>query len=568
MTSSTGLQTQRAFTLAPPGAASCRRPGGTLFGATSRRCKAKASLLADPHGNVGRKVAPGVGGQGDGVHQEQGLPLLSHPAVGDAAGPGGFQPSTPAPPPLVIDLDGTLIRTDLLSETTLLYLKRAPWRIARMLLWLMAGRARLKREVGRAVALDLNLLPARQAVVAFAEAAAQERPVYVATASDGELAAPLMQRFDFLSGVIGSDGATNLKGARKAQALQARFPQGFDYIGDARADFPVWAAARIPIYGGARAGVGRRLKARRPEAVILPEQGAGLRLWIKAVRLHQWSKNALLLVPLLLGGKALDGGAWARTAVGFLAMGVMASSTYVLNDLLDLQEDRAHWSKRDRAFASGRIALEVGALIVPVGLAAALALGMAAGGAAGAAALCAYLALTLLYSFRLKREPIVDVLALGGLFTLRLAVGVVFARVAWSAWLMVFSMFLFTSLSLAKRLTEVERAGRKGATTLAGRGYVARDAPLLLGLGVSLTAAAILVLVLYLIEEAFRIGAYRAPQILWVFPLVLALWLGRIWLLCGRGELNDDPVAFAVRDRTSLILGALMTAALLAALAL
>lgn len=494
-----------------------------------------------------------------------------NPVIEDRSPASNREGKLPGPTgavPLVIDLDGTLIRTDLLAETALLYLRRAPWRIVQLIIWLLAGRAHLKRQLGRAVVLDLGLLPARPAVVAYAEAEARTRPVLVATASDGELAAPLMQRFPFLSGVIGSDGALNLKGANKAQLLKTRFPQGFDYIGDARADVPVWRAARIPIYGGARPSVARRLAADRPEAVVLPLERAGARVWIKALRLHQWSKNALLLVPLMLGGKALDGHAWLTSLAGFLAMGMMASATYLLNDILDLQEDRAHWSKRERAFASGRIGLGVGALLIPVGLAGALAIGWATAGLPGVYGLCGYLGLTLAYSFGLKRIPIVDAITLGGLFTLRLAIGVLFAQVAWSAWLLVFSMFLFTSLSFAKRATELERAMKKGLSAPSGRGYVPRDQPLILTLGVALTASAVLVLVMYLIEEAFRLGVYRAHQFLWAFPIVLALWLGRIWLLCGRGELNDDPVAFAVRDRISLALGVVLAGSLAAALAL
>ncbi len=474
----------------------------------------------------------------------------------------------PGAVPLILDLDGTLIATDLLAETLLLFLKASPLRILVILVWLMRGKAHLKRRLAQAVSLDLAGLPVRENVVEMAQAAAAEgRPVYLATASDAELVGPLLQRLPFLNGVIGSDGAINLKGARKAEALAQRFTDGFDYVGDSPADLPVWRQARRAVYVGASATLAGALRREKPDAELLAVERPTPRVWAKALRLHQWSKNALLFVPLVLGGKALDLQAWGACVLGFLAMGLLASTTYVLNDLLDLAEDRAHWTKRNRALASGRISLWTGMCLVPLGLAGGAVLGAMAGwGALGG--LGSYLALTLLYSFRLKREPIVDVATLGGLFTLRLAIGVLCADVAWSSWLLVFSMFVFTSLSFAKRFTELERLAARGGDRSAGRGYVARDRPMVLALGVSLSSAAVLVMVMYLIEEAFRAKYYAMPQALWVLPMVLALWLGRVWLLCGRGELNDDPVAFAVRDRVSLALGGLMGVALLAALAL
>ncbi len=473
-----------------------------------------------------------------------------------------------APIPLVLDLDGTLIATDLLAETLLLFLKAQPLRVFAVLVWLLRGKAHLKRRLAQAVSLDVAGLPVRETVVDLALAAAAEgRPVYLATASDEALVAPLSARLPFLSGVIGSDGAVNLKGALKAQALAERFPDGFDYVGDSTADLPVWRRARRAIYVGASAALAKALRGEKAEAEVLAVERPTPRVWAKALRLHQWSKNALLFVPIVLGGKALDLQAWSACLLGFLAMGLLASATYVLNDLLDLAEDRAHWTKRNRAFASGKISLWTGLALVPLGLVGGAVLGALAGWAA-LGGLGAYLALTVLYSFRLKREPIVDIATLGGLFTLRLAIGVLCADVAWSAWLLVFSMFVFTSLSFAKRFTELERLAARGGERSAGRGYVARDRPMVLALGVSLSSAAVLVMVMYLIEEAFRAKYYGLPQALWVLPIVLALWLGRVWLLCGRGELNDDPVAFAVRDRVSLVLGGVIGLALLAALVL
>lgn len=479
-------------------------------------------------------------------------------------------PTTPSPlglRPLILDLDGTLIATDLLAETLLLFVKNHPFRAFQVLWWLVKGRAHLKRKLAQAVECDIGVLPAREDVVAYARAqAAQGRPVYVATAADGELAQGLMARFDFLSGVIGSDGVVNLKGRNKAEALKLRFPDGFAYAGDASADLPVWIAADEAVFAGRSVALRKRLERIKVPSAALPQARASLRDWAKALRIHQWAKNSLIFVPVLLGGQAANPTALMACLLGFLGMGVLASATYVLNDLLDLNEDRRHWTKKDRAFASGRIPIVSGLAIVPVGLIGGLALGYAGAGLAGVGMLCVYLAVTLAYSFGLKRAPILDVVILASLFTLRLAIGVVCAQVVWSAWLLVFSMFIFSSLSFAKRVTEITRLKARGGDKLSGRGYLAADEPVVLALGVSLASAAVFVMVMYLIEEAFLAGFYRAPQFMWTFPVVLALWLGRIWLLCGRGALDDDPVVFAVRDKISLALGGFLGLNLMAAI--
>lgn len=429
-----------------------------------------------------------------------------------------------APLPLVLDADRALLRTGIAAER------------------LVAGLSRR--------ALRLDLLPVRDELVAFAAAEREAgRPVHLVTDAPQAVAEALAARFEFVDGAFGrEDGDDGGKAAR----LAARFPAGFAYAGDPAAEPEVWAAAatRVPVGTG---GIEDEVLAR------FPREAAGLRVWAKALRLHQWAKNALVFVPILLGGRALDAAAWSSGLLMFLALGVLASSTYLVNDLVDLADDRRHWSKRTRPLAAGTLPIGRALAAVPLGATAAFGLAWLAGGAAGLAFAGLYLAVTLAYSLRLKREPILDVTVLAALFTVRIAAGVAVTGVAWSAWLLAFSMLLFLSLSLAKRHTEAVRMQRHGAT--AARGYVAADAPILLALGVASATASIVLLVLYLIEEAFKAGFYAAPQMLWALPVVLFLWLGRIWLLCGRGQLHDDPVSFALRDRVSLGHGALVAGA-------
>jgi 4-hydroxybenzoate polyprenyltransferase len=264
-------------------------------------------------------------------------------------------------------------------------------------------------------------------------------------------------------------------------------------------------------------------------------------------------------VPAILGMKFTDPGAMAACAIALPLLGLMASGTYIVNDILDLKADRGHHSKHERPLASGRIKLWQGFLAAPL-----LIVGGFIGGAllspTFAVTMLSYLVITLSYSFMLKRMPLVDALTLGFLYTLRLIMGAVLTGVILSQWLIVFSMFLFVSLSLAKRHVEVLRRVAAGERRLVHRGYRAEDAGLTLGLGLATATASPLILVLYIINTAWPSGIYRSPDALWVAPVVLSMWLMRLWLLANRGELDDDPVVFAIKDGQSIALGLVLAA--------
>jgi 4-hydroxybenzoate polyprenyltransferase len=471
---------------------------------------------------------------------------------------GFLAPAATRDVPLVLDLDGTLLATDLLAESLAAFVFRNPANIIPVLGWLLHGRAVLKRKLAEAGPLDLASLPFREDVVAFARAQAEAgREVHVATAADQGLAEQLLEPLGFITAVQGSDGVTNLKGRRKAEALAARFPQGFAYAGDSAPDLEVWKVASGRVFAGEPGRLARRLDRVGGADALLPRPQAGFGDWIRLLRLHQWIKNALIFLPLLLGGALFSADAWRNCALGALGLGLIASGTYILNDLVDLRSDRRHWSKKKRAFASGLVPLWLGFALAPALVAAGFGVAALTHEPMLLLLLFAYLAATVSYSLKLKQMPIVDAMMLAGLYTLRLAIGVVCAGVVWSPWLLVFSMFMFGSLSFAKRSTELGRMEAAGLERMPGRGYVRADIPLVFGLGVSLSTAATFVLVMYLIQDAFRHDFYRWPPALWTMPVVIALWTGRIWLLCGRRELHDDPVAFALKDKVSLLLGAL-----------
>ena len=274
---------------------------------------------------------------------------------------------------------------------------------------------------------------------------------------------------------------------------------------------------------------------------------------LRSLRLAQWIKNTLVFAPLVLGGRLDEPPAVAATALAFVALGLAASATYLVNDILDAPNDRQHWSKRDRPIARGSLSPRVAALAAAAlfaggfGLAAMVSL-------KAFGALLIYVVLSLAYTVALKRVPILDALLLAILFTMRLGLGAVAANVPPSPWLFVFSMFVFTSLSFTKRYAELRRSAEHSGSPVGGRGYRIEDQPLLVGLGVAAGVGSVIILILYIIEDAYKQSFYGSSSWLWGFPLIVFLLVSRLWLVTLRGEMNDDPVAFVLTDRISLAL--------------
>ncbi|MDX2235636.1 MAG: UbiA family prenyltransferase [Hyphomonadaceae bacterium] len=464
-----------------------------------------------------------------------------------------------APLPLVVDMDGTLIATDVLGEGIVAGLFAKPLSTLGAFTRLLGGRAPFKRRIAEIDAADIDVAPLRPAVVDWLRAQkAAGRAIHLVSAADETVARRVADRVGVFDSVQGSCGAINLKSARKADALRERFPEGYVYAGDSGADLPVWKDAAGIVMVGARPAVARRARALGlPVEKEFDVPDASLNDWRRALRLHQWAKNLLVFVPLMLSGQYRDPAAIVAAVLAFSLLSIAASGTYLLNDLADLGADRRHRTKHRRPLAAGVIPVQQGAIA---------ALGMIAGALVVAislapplaAVLVAYLIVTLAYSFRFKRTPFLDVFLLGALYTMRLVVGVVALNSVVSAWLLSFSMMFFFSMSLAKRHVEVA-AAPPGA--IAGRGYRGEDAPLTLVFGVASTVGSVLIMITYLMEEAFPSGLYSAPVWLWAAPALVSLWTMRIWLLAHRGELDDDPVAFAVRDRPSLVMGAVLVVA-------
>lgn len=468
---------------------------------------------------------------------------------------------------LAVDLDGTLLRSDTLHEGFVRALFTRPLDAVMAAAAIVRGRAAVKARLSDHSSAAVEHIPVHADFLAWLHDMAQSgRSLHLVTAAHHSVAAAAAQRFPIFDRVIATEGETNLKGVHKRDRLTSEFPEGFAYAGDSSADLPIFAHAESIVVVGTDEGVKKRaLALGRPVEAEFSLQGATAKDWLKALRIHQWSKNLLMFVPLFLSGAIFHLDTVFTAVLGFVLMGVAASGTYILNDLSDLDADRRHWSKSGRPFASGLISPLIGLLaavtLIVGGLAGSLLLSPAF-----AAALLLYLATTLGYSFWMKRVPLLDVGVLAALYTLRLAMGAVLAQVLLSEWLVVFSLFFFLSLSLAKRHVEVLRAGEHYEGAIPGRGYRTSDTVLTLPLGLSAAMTSLLLMVIFLVFEAFQPATYARPHWLWAAPAMMFLWLSRIWLLASRGELEDDPVSFAVKDKTSIVLGIVLSLAVLLAI--
>jgi 4-hydroxybenzoate polyprenyltransferase len=458
--------------------------------------------------------------------------------------------------PLVVDLDGTLTLSDTLYESFAKLLFADPVGALAGLPRLGQGPAAIKRHIAQQCRVDPGTLPWRAALIELIQAEkARGRPVHLVTAADQGVADLVARELGLFDSATGSDGHTNLKGERKLEAVRARFPDGFIYAGDGSADLPLFRAARGVILcdvGSATAAA--VASAGVPVLATLSQPVSAPRAWLRAFRVHQWTKNILLLVPLFVGHAYGDPRALVSAALGFALLCVLSSATYLVNDLADLEADRRHATKRQRPFAAARIKILHGLIAAPLMILCALA-GALLLSRGFAAALAAYLLLTSAYSFRLKRVALFDVFIIGVLFTLRIVMGAEVVGLTHSAWLLSFALAFFVSLALSKRHGEVMRAASLDTGEIAGRGYRGSDWPITLSFGIGIGLTSIVIMLLYMTNEAAPSGFYRAIGWLYVIPAVMTLWLMRIWLLSHRMLLHDDPVVFALRDRVSLVLG-------------
>jgi len=464
--------------------------------------------------------------------------------------------------PLCVDLDGTLVRTDVLLESIFALLKQNFIYVLFLPLWLLKGKAYFKQQIADRVELDVEHLPYHDEFLDYLkQQKALGRHLVLATASNLKFAEQIALHLGLFETVLASDNQKNLSGRRKRQCLVDTFGEsGFDYAGNAKVDLEVWSHAEGVILVTPEAGVQEQAERLGRIKKIFPGQQACVSTYIKAMRLHQWVKNLLIFVPLVLSHQIYDLTLLAQAILAFLTFGLCASSVYLLNDLLDLPADRRHPSKRDRPLAAGSLPIKQGALLIPVllliGFTIALALPVEF-----LLVLTLYFVVTLAYSVWFKQAALVDVLVLAALYTLRIIAGTAAVAVDYSFWLLAFAMFLFLSLALVKRYSELMAQPEDNDQFLHGRGYRIGDLDILSQFGSSSGYMAVLVLAFYINSSEIRL-LYSYPEAIWMLCPILLYWISRVWLLARRGEMHEDPVVFAIQDVRSRWL-ALITLAIL-----
>lgn len=472
---------------------------------------------------------------------------------------------TDSPTPLAVDLDGTLINSDLLLETFLLLLKRNPLYLLLIPFWLLKGKAGLKAEIAKRVTLNPAALPYNGEFMQWLQQQREAgRGLWLCTASNYRLAHAVAGHLNIFQGVLASTDDINLSGHAKARQLVEKFgAQGFDYCGNHRVDLAIWRVSRGAVIVGGNEQLKKKAATLTEVKATFPISGNLLRSILKALRLHQWAKNVLVFVPLAAAHKLGEVLSVQQALLGFFAFGLCASSVYLLNDMLDLEADRQHPRKCKRPFASGELSLLLGLALMPMLLLGAALLAtslpvMFWGVLAG------YYVLTVAYSFGLKRVVLVDTITLAALYTLRIIAGAMAINVPLSFWLLLFAVFLFFSLALVKRYAELDAMQRQGKLKAAGRGYHVEDLPILHSLGTSSGYLCVLVLALYINSPTVE-SLYRHPQAIWFLCVLLLYWISRVWLEAHRGKMHDDPVVFALKDKTSIAVGALAAVSVLLA---
>lgn len=458
--------------------------------------------------------------------------------------------------PLVVDLDHTLIKTDLLVESFFGFVSRSPFGVFKLPRWLFNGKAFLKSKLAEVVDIDVSTLPYDEMVLArIREARTRGRPVYLASASNQRFVKAIADHLGLFEGWFASDGAINLSGATKAALLVNEFGEGgFDYIGNSQADLKVWSRAATAIVVGSNGRIERQLGmlANEIERVATDKKRFG---WFRLLRPHQWAKNALVAVPLLTAHK------FSMTSIetvvfAAMAFSALASSVYILNDLLDIQADRSHPTKRNRPFASGEVSFLTGAIAALVCLCVSIIIGISIS-LQFLTVLGVYLATTAAYSLVLKRKMLIDAITLAGLYTIRVIGGAVAINVPMSEWLMGFSTFIFLSLALIKRYSEMALRFDKGLPDPTNRNYRTGDLPVIAALAAAAGYCAIIVMSLYLSSDTVR-SLYTHPAVLWLVCPLLLYWISRMLMLSHRRLVNDDPILFAVRDKISWLTGFLI----------
>lgn len=454
--------------------------------------------------------------------------------------------------PIVVDLDGTLTPTDTLVESLVKLVKRSPVYLLRLPVWLFKGRAGFKETVAGHANISVNRLPYSEPLLTYLRGEKERgRRIILATAAHKSIADGVTAHLGIFDDVLATDAGHNLKGKAKLDAIRRRYGDEFVYAGNSQADIPIWLAAKAAVLVGVSPDIAKIVRSSVPIELEFPKDSGGLRSWLYALRVHQWLKNLLLFVPLLTAFSFTEISKLVTVATAFLAFSFAASSTYVVNDLWDLDSDRAHPRKRLRPFANAKLQILHGLAVAAIAIVLAIALALAVS-KSFLLMLLLYMVLTSAYSWTLKQQVLIDVLMLSILYTLRILAGSVAIGIVTSTWLLAFSVFVFLSLALVKRCAELVTLDQNGVANTRGRDYRVSDLAVLWPLGVGAALSAVVVFGLFISAPETQMR-YATPNLLWLAAIGLIYWLARLWIKTSRGEMHDDPMIYAIKDRGSRI---------------
>jgi 4-hydroxybenzoate polyprenyltransferase len=453
--------------------------------------------------------------------------------------------------PLFVDLDGTFIKSDMLFESLLVALKANPFIIFLCLFWLLQGKSQLKYKLSQRAEINPRLVPLNSEFCKFLYKEKDKgRKIILATASSQKYASDFCSEYDLFDSSISSDQHNNLKGKSKLSKIQS-LTENFAYAGNSSEDFVIFEHAQES-YLVAPTKKAQKMSLNSNITERFDDNKLGLIVWIKQLRLHQWLKNLLIFVPLLVSGQFLITESMFSSLLGFISFGCLASATYIINDLLDLDSDRSHARKKFRPLAAGQISIVSAIVATSLLFIASFAITLIKLEVQFFYVLLAYLAITLSYSFKVKRYIGLDVLTLASLYTIRILAGAAILNVVVSFWLLSFSMFIFLSLALVKRCGELKSLADQNTSQVKGRDYNTNDYNVLMNLGTSSAMLSVLMFCFYVNSNVLN-NQYQEPTILWLIVPALCYWLMRMWVDTNRGKMHDDPIIYSLRDRGSLI---------------
>lgn len=467
--------------------------------------------------------------------------------------------------PLYVDLDGTLIKSDLLYESVFSLLKINFFYIFLLPFWLLSGKAKLKQKIAQITDISAHLLPYNQPFLDFLKREKKRgRKLTLATASNKKYAESIAEHLGIFSAVISSDDTSNLSGSNKLKMIKSLEIEQFTYAGNANIDLKIFKDCATAILVNPCKGLEKKTAKTTQIEHVFNEKSHPLKASIKAIRVHQWIKNLLIFVPFLTAQLWNQPNMIWLVIAGFFSFSLTASSVYLLNDMLDLDSDRNHPRKCKRPFAAGNLSILTGIILLKAFVLISFILAYIIS-INFFFVLLVYLIMTLSYSTILKSYVLIDVVLLASLYTIRVIAGAAIVNVEPSFWLLAFSMFIFLSLALIKRCSELYSLKNRGKSSSDGRDYNTTDLESLQSMGTSSGYTAVLVIAFFINSEDVT-QHYTNPQVLWLICPAFLYWISRVWLKTARGEMDDDPIVFSIKDRGSRYIALLVAIIVLGAI--